>query len=110
MAVGGSWDEAVLMKFIHAQSGYCQIGCWTDDWSDPVCTNHYGQLLLDHQHIQMRNPRYVGYMTRPLAFSGTSMALHELRQFYEGVPSASVCRVASPQIDGLLLLFFIDSY
>ena len=102
MVVGGSRDEAVLMRFIHDSPSYCQVGCWTNDWSDPVCTNHFDQLLLDYQHIQLRNPRYVGGMTRPMALVGTSVALHELRHFFEGVPSTSICRVASPQIDGLI--------
>ena len=103
MAVGGSRDEAILIRFIHNSNSYCQAGCWTNDWSDPICTNHYGQLLLDYQHIQMRTPRYVGAMTRPMLLINAHLSLHELRQFHEGVPSQSICRVASPQIDGLLL-------
>ena len=101
MSVGGSRDEAVLMKYVHESSTYFQQGCWTNDWSDPVCTNHFGQLLLDYQHIDLRKPRYIGSLTRPIWHNGNSMNLGYFRFFHEYSASGSICQVASPQIDGL---------
>ena len=104
MAFGGSRDEAVMLRWTIDISSYYQMGCFGYYWPEPMCTNHYGQLLLDYLHVDLRSPRYAGGGAKPYMLPADKMNLAQLGDLTRYAPSPSSCRVPSPQIDGMFFL------